>query len=152
MRSFKILICCFILIKTRANFRKGFCQFCNPSTMDLKIGVLAIQGGFSEHECALLKCQNSGVLAGISVKVCRVTQALDVPGLDGLVIPGGESSVNCHILDDAIMNELCNWANDDKHVLFGTCAGLITLSKSIENTIAGQHDRFSKVTLVSDKS
>jgi 5'-phosphate synthase pdxT subunit len=115
--------------------------------MELKIGVLAVQGGVSEHENALLKClkQNGGVLSDVELKVCRVTQASDVSDLDGLVIPGGESSVNSQIMDDAIMEKLCTWANDHRHVLFGTCAGLITLSKSIENSMAGQQDRFSKV-------
>jgi cobyrinic acid a,c-diamide synthase len=115
--------------------------------MDFTIGILAIQGGFSEHECALLKClkQNGGVFQDINLKVHRVTQASDVPGLDGLVIPGGESSVTSRILDDAIMDELCTWANDDKHILFGTCAGLIVLSKNIENSMAGQQRRLSKV-------
>ena len=115
--------------------------------MELKIGVLAIQGGFSEHECALLKClsQNGGIIPDVNLEVCRVTEASDISGMDGLVIPGGESSVNSQILDDAIMKELCSWANDDKHVLFGTCAGLITLSKHIENSMVGQKDRFSKL-------
>lgn len=115
--------------------------------MDFTIGILAIQGGFSEHECALLKClkQNGGVFQDINLKVHRVTQASDVPGLDGLVIPGGESSVTSRILDDAIMDELCTWANDDKHILFGTCAGLIVLSKNIENSMAGQQRRLSKL-------
>ena len=115
--------------------------------MDLKIGILAIQGGFSEHECALLKCltQNGGVFQDFSLKVCKVTQASDVSGLDGLIIPGGESSANSQILDDVIMDELCNWANDDQHVLFGTCAGLIALSKNIQNAMVGQQGRLSKV-------
>ena len=115
--------------------------------MDLKVGVLAIQGGFSEHEHALLKClqQNGGVFDNMNLEVSKVTQAKDIEGLDGLVIPGGESSVNSQIMDDAILDKLSTWANDDKHVLFGTCAGLITLSKNIENSMEGQQRRFSKV-------
>ena len=116
-------------------------------SMDVKIGVLAIQGSFSEHECALLKClkQNGGVFEDINLNVYKVTQASDIAGLDGLVIPGGESSANSQIVDDATVEELGTWANDDKHVLFGTCAGLIMLSKNIENAFAGQQRRFEKV-------
>ena len=115
--------------------------------MDIKIGVLAIQGSFSEHQHALLKClrQNGGVFENIYLHVSKVTQASDIVGLDGLVIPGGESSANSQIVDDATIDELGTWVNDDRHVVFGTCAGLIMLSKSITNTFAGQQRRFEKV-------
>ncbi|XP_028400684.1 uncharacterized protein LOC114523842 [Dendronephthya gigantea] len=118
--------------------------------MNLKVGVLAIQGGFSEHEYALLRClkQNGGVLDNLNLEISRVTQAEDVKGLDGLIIPGGESSVSSLIMDDAILDELNIWANDDKHVVFGTCAGLIALSKNIENSMEGQQSRFSKLARI----
>ena len=115
--------------------------------MDVNIGVLAIQGSFLEHECALLKClkENGGVLEGLNLHIHRVTQASDVSCLDGLVIPGGESSVISQILSDELLEELNSWLNDEKHVLFGTCAGLIVLSKGLENAIEGQITRLSKV-------
>ena len=115
--------------------------------MEIKIGILAIQGAVTEHECALLKClmQNGGLIDNIELKITRVTQAADVGGLDGLIIPGGESSVSSIIMDQAIMDELGVWVNNDRHVMFGICAGLITFSKNIENAVDGQQRRLSKV-------
>jgi pyridoxal 5'-phosphate synthase pdxT subunit len=83
----------------------------------LKIGVLAVQGNFREHAAVLRR------LGAEPVEV-RLPDQLD--GLDGLVIPGGESTaitrlMGLYDLDDAVRG----FAGP----IFGTCAGMIVLDR-----------------------
>ncbi len=83
-----------------------------------RIGVLALQGAFREHARALRA-------AGAEVVEVRLPQELG--GLDGLVIPGGESSAILRLaslygLDDAIRTF--------DAPIFGTCAGMILLDRA----------------------
>jgi pyridoxal 5'-phosphate synthase pdxT subunit len=83
----------------------------------LRIGVLALQGAFREHAAALRKL-------GAEVVEVRLPDELD--GLDGLVIPGGESTTMMRLaelygLDDAIRGY--------RGAVFGTCAGMIVLDR-----------------------
>ena len=83
----------------------------------LRIGVLALQGAFREHVAALRKLGADGVEV-------RLPEELD--GLDGLVIPGGESTTIMRLaelygLDEAIRS----YAG----AVFGTCAGMIVLDR-----------------------
>lgn len=82
-----------------------------------RIGVLALQGAFREHAAALRKL-------GAAVVEVRLPDELD--GLDGLVIPGGESTTMMRLaelygLDDAIRGY--------RGAIFGTCAGMIVLDR-----------------------
>lgn len=87
----------------------------------MKIGVLALQGAFEEH---IKK------LSELSVDAYEIRQAKDLdekPG--GLIIPGGESTVMSKLLDDLGMRDkIIEYANGGMPV-FGTCAGLILMSK-----------------------
>ena len=83
----------------------------------LRIGVLAVQGNFREH-CAMLRT------LGVDAVEVRKPEQLD--GLDGLVIPGGESTTFMRLmrlygLDEAIRS----FAGP----MFGTCAGMIVLGR-----------------------
>jgi 5'-phosphate synthase pdxT subunit len=83
----------------------------------LRIGVLALQGAFREHATALRSL-------GADVVEVRLPEELD--GLDGLVIPGGESTTIVHLaalygLDEAIRSF--------GGPIFGTCAGMIVLDR-----------------------
>jgi 5'-phosphate synthase pdxT subunit len=83
----------------------------------MKIGVLALQGAFREHAAVLRRL-------GAEVVEVRLPEQLD--GLDGLVIPGGESTTMMRLmglygLDDAI--------RDFDAPIFGTCAGMIVLDR-----------------------
>jgi 5'-phosphate synthase pdxT subunit len=84
----------------------------------LRIGVLAVQGNFREH---------AQMLRGLGADVTEVRKAEQLAGLDGLVIPGGESTTFMRLmrlygLDDAIR------AFDG--AVFGTCAGMIVLDRN----------------------
>lgn len=86
-----------------------------------KIGVLSLQGAFAEHIASLRKL-------GVEALAIRLPQEL--AGLDGLIIPGGESTVISQLmLNYGLMEVLRDLAQDD-FPMFGTCAGLILLAKS----------------------
>ena len=83
------------------------------------IGVLALQGAFREHV---------RMLRGLGAKVTEVRLPRDLEGLDGLMIPGGESTTIGLLLEDyRLMEPLRDFVKT--HPVFGTCAGLIMLAK-----------------------
>jgi len=86
----------------------------------MKIGVLASQGAFAEH---IAKLRQLGVEA-VPVRLPR-----EFDGLDGLIIPGGEStSISRLMRDYKLTDEVRNRAKNGLPIL-GTCAGMILLSK-----------------------
>ena len=88
------------------------------------IGVLGLQGDVAEHVARLRE-----ILGENGVKVVRYAHEIDA--LDGLIIPGGESTT----LSDLIVQFGINKAIDNKKDLpiFGTCAGTILLAKELIN-------------------
>ena len=83
----------------------------------LRIGVLALQGAFREHAAALRKL-------GAEVVEVRLPNELD--GLDGLVLPGGESTT---IMRLAELYGLEAAIRSYRGAIFGTCAGMIVLDR-----------------------
>jgi len=87
----------------------------------MKIGVLALQGDFAEH-IAMLKRLN--------VKTSEVRLPEHLKGLDGLIIPGGESTTIGKLANDyGLLEPLREFGQ--RHAMWGTCAGAIFLSKDI---------------------
>ncbi|MGC8855463.1 MAG: pyridoxal 5'-phosphate synthase glutaminase subunit PdxT [Anaerolineae bacterium] len=85
----------------------------------MKIGVLAIQGDFAEHMAMLQHL-------GVETAEVRLPRHLD--GLDGLIIPGGESTtIGKLAVDFGLMEPLREFGQT--HAIWGTCAGAIFLSK-----------------------
>jgi 5'-phosphate synthase pdxT subunit len=83
----------------------------------VKIGVLALQGNFREH---------AAMLRGLGAEVAEVRKAEQLDGLDGLVIPGGESTAITRLMrlygiDEALRRF--------EGAVFGTCAGMILLDR-----------------------
>ncbi|MGC9270325.1 pyridoxal 5'-phosphate synthase glutaminase subunit PdxT [Acidiphilium sp.] len=92
-----------------------------PLPTPLTIGVLALQGDYAAHAKALRASGADAVL---------VRQAAALNGLDGLVIPGGESTTLLTLLERAGMFEaLRSFAAASP--VFGTCAGCILLAKNV---------------------
>jgi 5'-phosphate synthase pdxT subunit len=83
------------------------------------IGVLALQGGFIEHEQALRK---------LGVQTREVRQADQLRGLDGLIIPGGESTTFCRLMSDFNLYEPLRAFVKGGVPTWGTCAGMIVLA------------------------
>lgn len=87
----------------------------------MNIGVLALQGDFLEHEKMLERL-------GATVKQVRLPQHL--PDLDGLIIPGGESTtIGKLAVEFGLMEPLRDFAME--HAVWGTCAGAIFLAHDI---------------------
>jgi 5'-phosphate synthase pdxT subunit len=91
----------------------------------MRIGVLAVQGAFAEHIAALRK---------LKVEALPVRLPAELVGLDGLVIPGGEStSISRLILDYDLASEIRNLAERGLAIM-GTCAGMILLAKELSDS------------------
>ena len=84
-----------------------------------KIGVLAIQGDFSEHRQALRRI-------GVESEEVRLPAQLD--GVDGLIIPGGESTTIVHLIDIFDFREPLRAKVQSGLPVWGTCAGMIVLA------------------------
>ncbi len=85
----------------------------------MRIGVLASQGAFIEHITALRR---------LKVEALPVRRAPQLNGLDGLIIPGGESTaINKLMLSANLTEEIKSLAKKGLPI-FGTCAGMIVLS------------------------
>ena len=90
----------------------------------LKIGVLAVQGAFIEHK---------RMLESLGCECVELRRKSDICDLDGLVLPGGESTVQGKLLRELDMfNELKERIANGLPVL-ATCAGLILLASHISN-------------------
>ncbi|MGA8300956.1 MAG: pyridoxal 5'-phosphate synthase glutaminase subunit PdxT, partial [Terriglobales bacterium] len=88
----------------------------------LTIGVLALQGDFDAHRRRLEEL-------GAQVVLVKKPEQLD--HIDGLVIPGGESSTLLKLLGEAGFEKLKQFVHDKPS--FGTCAGAILLATQVEN-------------------
>jgi 5'-phosphate synthase pdxT subunit len=94
-----------------------------PGFDHLLIGVLALQGDYEAHKATLERL-------GASVRLVRKRQELE--GLDGIVIPGGESSTFLKFLErDNFLEQLRDFVRS--RPAFGTCAGAILLAKEVTN-------------------
>ncbi len=88
----------------------------------MEVGVLAIQGDFAEHIAVLGKL-------GVTAREVRLPEQLD--SLDGLIIPGGESTTLSRLMTIYNLREpIAQMAAQGRAVL-GTCAGMIMLSREI---------------------
>jgi 5'-phosphate synthase pdxT subunit len=88
----------------------------------VKVGVLALQGDFDAHRLRLQEL-------GAQVLLVKHPEQLDQ--IDGLVIPGGESSTFLNLLGDAGFEKLKEFVR--LKPVFGTCAGAILLAREVEN-------------------
>lgn len=95
-----------------------------------RVGVLALQGDFREH---------ATVLTRLGADVSLVRRPSELRGIDGLVLPGGESSVMDKLARAFDLAEPLREAIADGLPVYGTCAGLILLADRILDGIAGQH-------------
>jgi 5'-phosphate synthase pdxT subunit len=84
----------------------------------VKVGVLALQGNFREH---------AAMLRGLGAEVVEVRQPEQLAGLDGLVLPGGESTTFMHLMRLYGIDQVLR---DYPGAIFGTCAGMIVLDRN----------------------
>ncbi len=89
-----------------------------------RVGVLALQGDFEAHERALARAGADAV---------EVRSAADLEGIEGLVIPGGESTTMMKLLkEEKLLDPLREFGR--QRPIFGTCAGAILLATGVVNS------------------
>jgi len=90
----------------------------------VRIGVLALQGDFALHAKALAKC---------GVEAVEVRKPSELDEIDGLIIPGGESTTLLNLMDAWNFPPALEKFHSAGKPIFGTCAGLIILARDVEN-------------------
>lgn len=90
----------------------------------MKIGILALQGDFAEH---IKVIQELGALA------VPVRQPAQLEGLDGLIIPGGESTTMLKLMNDYNLFQTIKELAESGLPIMGTCAGMVLLAKKVTN-------------------
>jgi len=89
--------------------------------VEMKVGVLALQGDFEAHAKALERA---------GAEACEVRTAGELDGIDGLVIPGGESTTMLKLMEYYGLFEPLQ-AFGARKPIFGTCAGAILLASEV---------------------
>ncbi len=106
----------------------------------MRIGVLALQGAVREHMTSIESC---GAEA-IAVKWPR-----DLENIDGLILPGGESTTMRRLIDRyELMEPLRKFADSGKP-MFGTCAGLILLAAEV---VGADHPHLGVMDVVVERN
>jgi 5'-phosphate synthase pdxT subunit len=101
------------------------------AALEVKVGILALQGAFSEHQASLQRLSLKEKLVVIQVRT-----ASDLARCDALIIPGGESTTIALLARLAGLLEPLRQFVKRKPV-WGTCAGAILLAKSVEGAKKG---------------
>ncbi len=90
----------------------------------MKIGVLALQGDFALHAQALRR---------VGVESAEVRKPEELDAVDGLIIPGGESTTLLTLMEAGRFVPALEKFHADGKPIFGTCAGLIVLAREVLN-------------------
>jgi pyridoxal 5'-phosphate synthase pdxT subunit len=88
-----------------------------------RVGVLAVQGDFREH---------AEMLRSLGAEAIEVRRPGDLEGLDGIVIPGGESTTIRMLMADFGLTEPVHACIESGTPVLGTCAGMIVLARSVD--------------------
>lgn len=92
---------------------------------NIKIGILALQGAFIEHE---------RMLTDLGAVCTEIRQPSNLTGLDGIVLPGGESTVQGQLLHKSGLSTPLRKQIADGLPTLGTCAGLILMAQEISSS------------------
>lgn len=90
----------------------------------MNIGVLAVQGDFDAH---------AKMLERLGVHPSFIRTPADFDGLDGIILPGGESTTHLKFLEGEGLDKSLRQAAARGAVIFGTCAGAILLAREVHN-------------------
>lgn len=96
----------------------------------MRIGILAVQGAFIEHEKQLVSIADH---FDEEIECVEIRQKKDLKNLDGIILPGGESTVQGKLLRDLEIFDTLQTMILQGIPTLATCAGLILLAQSLEN-------------------
>ncbi|WP_418791258.1 pyridoxal 5'-phosphate synthase glutaminase subunit PdxT [Phosphitispora sp. TUW77] len=91
----------------------------------MRVGVLALQGAFIEHE---------KILKNLGCETIQVRKKEHLKNIDGLIIPGGESTTIAKLMNEFNLTDPIKHLAEQGMPIFGTCAGLIVIAKEIVNS------------------
>jgi pyridoxal 5'-phosphate synthase pdxT subunit len=94
----------------------------------MKIGILAIQGDYEAH---------AKMLERIGVPYQFVRTAAELAGLDGIILPGGESTTHLKVMTEEGLFEPLRKFGAEGGAIYGTCAGAILLSREVQGPAQG---------------
>jgi len=101
----------------------------------MKIGILGFQGGIAEHFYMLKRILNE---KGISGEITIVRRPYDLASLDGIILPGGESTtIGILLRRMGLLNRL-RGAIEEGLPVMGVCAGTVMLAKKVTDRIVGE--------------
>lgn len=113
----------------------------------VKVGVLSIQGAFAEH-VSMLEREGERRKKDVGITVVEVRNPSDLDELDGLIIPGGESTtLSVFLRQNDFEEKLKSFVSNEKKFVWGTCAGLILLSDELDSQKKGGQITVSKITI-----
>lgn len=104
----------------------------------IKVGILAIQGSIIEHTQAVKEC---------GVDAIPVKTAAQLNDIDGLILPGGESTTIGMLLHRFKLDQKIKQRAQEGMPLYGTCAGAILLAKKIIGKEKADHLRIADITI-----
>jgi pyridoxal 5'-phosphate synthase pdxT subunit len=96
-----------------------------------RVGVLSLQGDVGEHVRTLEQ---------LDCEVVKVRTVEQLESVDGLILPGGESTTIAHLLTTSGLSDVLGMRLKEEMSVFGTCAGLILLS---EQVLGGRSDQWT---------
>ncbi|WP_462424192.1 pyridoxal 5'-phosphate synthase glutaminase subunit PdxT [Fusobacterium ulcerans] len=91
----------------------------------MKIGILALQGAFQEHK---------NILDSLNIDNCLVKTKEQLKDIDGIILPGGESTAMGKLLRDFDILEPLKEKIKNGFPVFGTCSGMILLAEKLSNS------------------
>ena len=89
----------------------------------MKIGILAIQGGYAAHAATLER---------LGAGHAFVREGQDFSGLDGVILPGGESTTHVRVMTEEGLWDAAKEFAKNGGAFFGTCAGTILLARDVQ--------------------
>lgn len=105
----------------------------------MRIGVLALQGAFIEHIQAMRK---------LGAEVSPIRLPAELKGLNGLIIPGGESTTILNLMHSlGLLGPIKEMAQAD-FPIWGTCAGMVCLAKRVSNTNSSKVETLAAMNMV----
>lgn len=96
----------------------------------MKIGVLAVQGAFIEH---IKMIDDLAKQSDTTIECIEIRQLKDLDGIDGIIFPGGESTVQGQLLKKLNIFDTLKEKIENGLPVLATCAGLILLAEKLEN-------------------